>query len=139
MSASINMDPALVALAQLGRPPAQLVAGGNGDIATTRGDLGRVTVGYRPLEGERFDRGLFEATTARIYGVSGGRLTQVLASPELESLWRTWREGAFAEFPASVTVVAPDGAGKPRQRERGALAALTPPSAPATRARPARP
>jgi len=138
MSASITMDPALVALAQLGRPPAQLVAGGTGDIATTRGDLGRVTVGYRPREGERLDRALFEATTARIYGVAGGRLTQVLASPEVESLWRTWREGSFAEFPASITLGGPEAPGRRRAGPRSTLAALSPPAAAGAQVRPAR-
>jgi hypothetical protein len=139
MSGSISMDPGLAALAQQGRPPAQLVSAGKGDVATTRGDLGRVTVGYRPLDSERHARGLFEATTARVYGLAGGRLAQVLASPELEQLWRDWREGAFAEFPGRVTLPGPDA---PRRRDeppRAAVAALAPPGAGGAALRPARP
>jgi hypothetical protein len=130
MAASINMDPALAALARLGQPPAQLVAEAKGDVATTRGDLGRVAVGYRPAESERHDRGLFEATAARVYGVAGGRLAQVLASPELSAAWRAWGEGSFAELPARVTLPGPDApvhpfCGVPRP----VLASLPPPAA----------
>jgi len=128
MSGTINMDPALVALARLGQPPSQLAPAGRGEIATTRGDLGHVTIGYRPLDSERDDRALFEATAARVYRVTGGRLAQVLAAPELESLWRTWRDGAFTEFPSRVTLPGPDAPARPSPRpQRPTLAGLVAP------------